>query len=397
MRTTLSSSLALGVAGMLALQFAAVPAAYAAPLQDPVPPTAQQQAAPLTADQIDNLVAPVALYADPLLAQVLIASTFPDQIAAAAQYVRANGTSGIDDQYWDVSVKAVAHYPTILNMMDTRIDWTTSLGQAYAVQSSDVMQSVQHMRQLAQAQGNLQTTPQQQVVADNGYIQIWPEQPSVIYVPVYDPAMVYYQPIYGTTMFRSYFSFGIGYPIGAWLMYDWDWPAQRIVYTGWYGGGWIARSRPYVRMNSVYLNAGYRNVYYNRNAGSRGGYAGLRNTGHGVVTSGSGYRQGNVVAGSRAWSGRGYSMTPRYAQPSRQSNADVRTAQPVRGESNAYVRSAQPRWAAQQRAPQSYVRSVPQARPSAPAVRYSAPQSHGDSGQRTAHQGGGGGGGHHHR
>ena len=212
--------------------------------------------------QLDSLVAPIALYADPLLAQVMLAATFPEQIQEAAQYVRANGTRGIDDQPWDVSVKAVAHYPTVVNMMDARIDWTTNLGQAYAAQSTDIMQAVQHMRSLAQAQGNLVSTQQQEVVVHDRYIAIWPAQPSVVYVPVYDPAIVYFRPCcYGP---RYFFSFGVGYPIGPWLIYDWDWPGRRIYYTGWAGGGWIARSRPIIVVNNAYVNDRFRNVGYNR-------------------------------------------------------------------------------------------------------------------------------------
>ncbi|MGA2436405.1 MAG: DUF3300 domain-containing protein, partial [Bryobacteraceae bacterium] len=98
-------------------------------------------------DQLDNLAAPVALYPDPLLAQVLLAATFPDQIDEAARFVRANPDPyAIDSQYWDVSVKAVAHYPTVLYMMADKLDWTTALGQAYANQSADVMASVQRLR-----------------------------------------------------------------------------------------------------------------------------------------------------------------------------------------------------------------------------------------------------------
>src|ERR1017187_1363512 len=86
---------------------------------------------PFSPDQLDNLLSPIALYPDPLLAQVLVAATFPDQVEEAARYVRSSGQNGIDDQTWDVSVKAVAHYPTVIGMMADKVDWTTSLGQAY--------------------------------------------------------------------------------------------------------------------------------------------------------------------------------------------------------------------------------------------------------------------------
>jgi len=374
MRNTLSSSLLLGAACVLALQTAVV-----APVGAQDATAAQGQPAAFSVDQLDNLVAPVALYPDPLLAQVLLAATFPDQIQEAAQYVRANGTDGIDGQYWDVSVKAVAHYPSILNTMDTRIDWTTSLGQAYASQSTDVMQAVQHMRQLAQAQGNLQTTAQQQVVADAGNIQIWPAQPQVIYVPVYDPSVIYCQPVFYRAGFNSYFSFGVGYPIGAWLMYDWDWPARRIVYTGWYGGGWIARSRPYVRLSGVYVNPSYRRIDYDRNVvyrhpdynnihrydaihrgvnynnlmASNGPRYAVPRDGHGVVSRTGGYRQPVLVttgaherSAPATWSG-----TPR-----RYPEAGTRTAQPrYTPAPQVYQRNAQPRYTP---APQVYQRNA---------------------------------------
>jgi Protein of unknown function (DUF3300) len=304
MKRILSGLVSLVTASALAAGTVLVPAATAGaqnPTVAPVPAAYQ----PLTGDQLDNLVAPVALYADPLLAQVLLASTFPDQIQAAAQYVQANGTDGIDDQYWDVSVKAVAHYPSILNMMDQKIDWTTALGQAYAGQSTDVMQAVQHMRDLAQQQGNLQNTPQQQIVTNDGYISIWPAQPNVIYVPVYDPAVVFYRPMFLTAGYYSpFFSFGIGYPIGAWLIYDWDWPMGRIFYTGWRGGGWIARSRPYVRLGGVYQNPGYAHVYH----GNGGRYAGP--SGHAVLTKGGGYREGQIVGRTAQRRSYGYTQRP---------------------------------------------------------------------------------------
>ncbi len=265
MRRISMSLVALGFAGAVTLAAPAAPARALAP-QDPqgVPQPSEQSFVPFTADQLDNLVAPIALYADPLLAQVLLAATFPDQIKEAAEYVRANGTNGIDDQYWDVSVKAVAHYPSVLNLMDQRIDWTTSLGQAYAAQSTDVMNAVQHMRRLAQTQGNLQTTPEQEVVEQDGYVRIWPAQARYIYVPVYDPAVVFVRPIWGLPLWGRFFSFGIAYPIGAWLIYDWDWPMRRIYYTGWWGGGWIGRSRPYIRITNVYINQGHRRIHYDR-------------------------------------------------------------------------------------------------------------------------------------
>jgi Protein of unknown function (DUF3300) len=215
---------------------------------------------PYSPDQLDNLLAPIALYPDPLLAQVLLAATFPDEIDEAARYVRSYGQDGIDDQNWDVSVKAVAHYPSVVYMMSDRIDWTSAVGQAYVNQSTDVMSSVQRLREMAYQQGNLATDQQMQVTNDGGYIQIWPANPQYIYVPVYDPGVVYYsRPFWGAAI-----TFGAGFVIGAWLNYDCDWHGRRVYYTGWQGGGWIGRSRPYVRVTNVYVNERYRDVRVNR-------------------------------------------------------------------------------------------------------------------------------------
>lgn len=228
-----------------------------------------------TANQLDNLVGPIALYPDALLAQVLVAATFPDQIEDAARYVKANGTSGVDEQPWDVSVRAVAHYASAINMMADKIDWTATLGRAYANQSSDIMAAVQRMRALAARQGNLQTTPEQQVSYDDDTYIITPRQSRVIYVPVYDPILVYEQPIFTFGVRSPYWSFGVGFPIGAWLGYDMDWRARNVYYNGWgdayleYGGGWRARSRPFIQITNVYYSPRPRPVFINVNVWRR--------------------------------------------------------------------------------------------------------------------------------
>jgi Protein of unknown function (DUF3300) len=205
-----------------------------------------------------------------LLAQVLIAATFPDQIADAARFVRANGTSGIDDQQWDISVKSVAHYPSALNMMADRDDWMSTLGQAYATQSSDVMSAVQRMRRMADSQGNLQSNEQQQISRDDDQYIIAPAQPRVIYVPVYDPVVIYTRPVFRSAFYSRYWSFGIGFPIGSWLGYDFNWRNRSIYYHGWdrayygHGGGWRGRSYRHIHVTNIYVNNRYRNVYINR-------------------------------------------------------------------------------------------------------------------------------------
>ncbi len=225
--------------------------------------------------QLDNLVGPIALYPDALLAQVLVAATFPDQVDDAARWVREHGTAGIDEQSWDVSVKSVAHYQSALNMMTDKGDWTATLGRAYAYQSSDVMAAVQRMRRLADTQGNLQSTPQQQVVRESDNYVIVPAQPRVIYVPVYDPVIVYTRPIFGLGFSSRLWSFGVGFPIGGWLNYDLDWGRRTVYYNGWdnayvaYGGGWRARSRPYIQVTNIYVSPRYRTVYVNRDVAYR--------------------------------------------------------------------------------------------------------------------------------
>jgi hypothetical protein len=253
-------------AALLALGLAAGQAAHADSSQYP-PPDGVEQAndAPFTAEELDELLAPIALYPDPLLAQILPAATFADQVDLANRYVRQYGPSArIDDQPWDVSVKAVAHYSGVLSMMDQRYDWTVSLGQAYVNQPQDVMDAIQRLRAEAEANGNLGSTPEQQVVDEGGVISIDPVSPDMIYVPQYDPLAVYVEapsPGYG------FITFGTGFLIGAWLNRDCDWHGHRIYYHGWQGGGWIARSRLHVRGgNSVYIDNRYRMIAVNRGA-----------------------------------------------------------------------------------------------------------------------------------
>jgi hypothetical protein len=208
----------------------------------------------LSPEELDDLVAPIALYPDPLIAQILPAATYVDQIDEAARFVRqyGSGTSRIDEQPWDVSVKAIAHYPNVLFMMDQRYEWTVALGQAFIEQPQDVMDSIQELRAEARAQGNLFSTAQQQVIYEDGLIRIVPARPEYIYIPVYDPQVVYVEPY---TPSYPLISFGVGFAIGAWLSRDCDWRHHRVYYHGWRGGGWISRARPHVHdRRGVYIN-----------------------------------------------------------------------------------------------------------------------------------------------
>jgi uncharacterized membrane protein YgcG len=219
-----------------------------------------------TPEELENLLAPIALYPDPILAQVLVAATFPEEIAAAANYVRRNGSDGLDDQPWNISVRAVAHYAPVLNLMAEGEEWTIALGQAYVEQPKDVMAAVQQLRQMAQAQGNLVSTEQQKVVEEREVIRIEPAQPQVIYVPTYDPAVVYFRPVYVSRAHPAYWSWGIGYPIGAWLTYDFDWWGPGVYYHGWYASGprWVVVSRPWVVISPLYVSTRHTTVIVNR-------------------------------------------------------------------------------------------------------------------------------------
>jgi hypothetical protein len=293
---------------------------YAAPYPDqeaPYPdPQLSQPAVPsqsLAADQLDQLLAPIALYPDALLAQILTASTYPAQIAVADQWLqqmRAQGygspdqvAAGVDAQGdWDPSVKALTAFPDVLDLLNHDLDWTTALGDAYYNQPQDVMQTVQVLRDRAQQAGSLQTTPQEDVTDNQGYIDIAPPNPEVVYVPTYDPWDVYgasIAPYPGFSLVGALGSFfgglpiqyGLSFAIGAfehtpfgmmawgldWLGHDVlfhhagyftasasvrDWGLPRggpRAYNGAYSG-W----RQSTRASDGYGNGGY---------GNRGGYA----------------------------------------------------------------------------------------------------------------------------
>ncbi len=215
-------------------------------------------------DQLDNLLAPVALYPDPLLAQLLVAATFPDEIDEAARFLRADpDAEGIDAQPWDVSVKAVAHYPEVLSWMADSLDWTTAAGQAYAAQPEDVMAAIQRLRAQARGVGNLESGPQQEVVDDSGNIEIWPAEPATVYVPVYDPDLVYF----GSGGIGYVVTFGPALPIGAWLNRDFDWRYRKIYYHGWdHAPLWASRAQSHIKLSPVYVNSRYRQAATGRAA-----------------------------------------------------------------------------------------------------------------------------------
>ena len=234
------------------------------------------QGSALSAEQMDNLLAPIALYPDPLLAQVFPASTFVDQVEQAARWLRGNNNqvAGVDNQSWDVSVRSVAHYPQVVYMMSDKLDWTTALGQAYVNQSTEVLTSVQRLRARAKSAGYLISTPQQTVIVEKEVIKVVPAQPQVIYVPTYNPQVVYVQPASsgpstGTVVAATAIAFGAGLAIGAWLNNDCNWHTHTVYYHGWHGSGWISTSVHHVHVNSVYVNRSYASVHVNRTVVNR--------------------------------------------------------------------------------------------------------------------------------
>ncbi len=256
--------------GLLAYQDAQVPEMTSAP-----PPAH----APQTPEQLQQLVAPIALYPDSLVAQVLAASTFPEQVVEAARWLQANPdlqgaalAQAVDQQPWDPSVKGLTAFPSVLGNMDKNLSWTSSLGDAYYNQQQDVMNAVQVMRQRAQAAGNLQTTPQQTVETQGSTIVIQPASPDVVYVPAYDPWLIYGFPIVawpgwypypGIWYDGPYISFGIGFGIGFFAGFGWGW--------GHWGFDWYHRypiynnGRYYSRSNTF-----YNRISYYHGGGARG-------------------------------------------------------------------------------------------------------------------------------
>jgi hypothetical protein len=165
-------------------------------------PSYAQQPQSLSADQLEQMVAPIALDPDALVAQVLAASTYPQQVAQADQWLRSQGNAspyqiagGADAQPWDPSVKALTAFPQVLDELSSNQGWTAALGNVYYNQPQDVMQAIQIMRQRAQAAGTLQSGPQETVSYDQGNIELAPPSPEMVYVPQYDPWTAYGDPV----------------------------------------------------------------------------------------------------------------------------------------------------------------------------------------------------------
>jgi hypothetical protein len=226
-----------------------------APLRaQPAPPAQTAEAEGYSAEQLDSLLAPIALYPDELLTQVLMAAVYPLEVVEAARWAEnpANKsltgdalTKALTPVSWDPSVKSLVPFPQVLTMMNSQLDWTQQLGYAMAVQQGDVMASIQRLRRQAQIAGQLKTTEQQVVRSEGQTIIIAPAQPSVVYVPSYNPSVVYgtwpypsYPPVYyppppgyavGSALLTG-LAFGTGVAITAGL---WGWARPN------WGGGYM--------------------------------------------------------------------------------------------------------------------------------------------------------------
>lgn len=195
-------------------------------------PAAAVAAPQLTREQLDQLLGPIALYPDALVAVILPAATTPTEVVLAARYLDTGGDPNqIDSQPWSDSTRALARYPEVIRWMDTNLQWTTQLGNAFLDQPDEVMNAVQRLRAVARANGSLVDTPQQQVVVDGDAIEIVPAQADVIYVPRYDPEIVYVTPAPGYFPPSPYVTFGPAFPVGLWLTYDFDW-RRRTIWVG---------------------------------------------------------------------------------------------------------------------------------------------------------------------
>ena len=262
------------------------------------------ESAPMSASDLQALVAPIALYPDALVAQILAASTFPDQVAIANYWLQQNksltGSSlmqAVDQQTWDPSVKALTQFPSVLNNLATNLTWTSSMGEAYHNQSADVMTAIQALRAQAKEKGNLKSTPQITVVQQSPQtIVIQSANPQVVYVPQYNPAVIYgypyvvpgyVAPVYSTgdLVAAGLLSFGAGIAVGAmmsggccgWGYSSWNcgWHGTAVIY---HGGGYYGNSA----WHGGYYNGGYHNGYgynnaYNHNGNNYNNYHGGNN------------------------------------------------------------------------------------------------------------------------
>ena len=256
--TFLKRSKALSCALVLVLVVPAAGQQTGSSVPAPGPPTGTSAPA-FTPEQLEQIAAPVALYPDPLLAQVLMASTYPLEVVQAARFVKDHQdlkgdqlNEKLKDQSWDDSVKSLVSFPEVLSLMDGKLDWTQQLGDATIGQEKELMDAIQRLRARAQAQGNLKSTQEQTVTVEPAppaapgqatpaqqTIVIQPASPDVVYVPSYNPTVVYgswpypaYPPAYpyppGYAFGGALLSFGIGMAVGGALWGNCNWGGGNV-------------------------------------------------------------------------------------------------------------------------------------------------------------------------
>jgi hypothetical protein len=322
----------------VALLFAVPQAASA---QTPPPPS-QPASAPsqqlLTAGQLDALVAPIALYPDALLSEVLMASTYPLEVVEADRWANANKTlqgdalkAAIAQQNWDDSIKSLAATPDVLDLMSNKLDWTQQLGDAVLAQQPDVMDAIQRLRLKAQANNKLQSTSQQTVTTQSTggrqYIYIAPTDPDELYVPYYDPSVVYggwdypdYPPYYwpppayiGVGILATGLAFGTGYALGRWASGGnrwgggFNWGGNNInvnrsaSVNNVSGNNWT--HNPAHRGNVGYNNPGVAAKFGGNNARGSGNQLNFRGSGGQQVLQPGGGNRSNLGGGAGAGAG----------------------------------------------------------------------------------------------
>jgi hypothetical protein len=237
MRTKLLKQVLAVLLCCLLVQFTARAESYGSQNQ----PGGQAPASPVkpSPKELQQLVAPIALYPDALVAQILAAATYPTQIVEADRWMQRHSNlkgeelaKEVDKQDWDPSVKALTQFPSVLENMDKNLAWTSSLGEAYVNEPQDVTDGVQQMRQEAQKAGHLNSTEQERVTTQGNTIVIEPADPEVVYVPAYDPWLVYgtpivaypgWYPVPGIFWGGVGLSFGVGFGIGYFGGFGWGW------------------------------------------------------------------------------------------------------------------------------------------------------------------------------
>ncbi len=313
----------------------AVLLAQAAPTAAAAPAAASE--AKLSADQLDALVAPIALYPDELLGQVLVASTYPLEIVQLQQWLVKNKglkdkalTDAVAKQPWDPSIQGMAGLPEAVKRLADDIQWTTELGNAFLAQQSDVMDAVQRMRKKAQGTGALKTNEQQkvetQVIEQKQVIVVQQANPQVVYVPTYNPVVVYgppvyaYPPIYyppppppGSVFAASMISFGVGMMVGA------------AFHGGWgYGCGWGHNDINVNVNNNFNRNA---NINRNTNVNRSGNTSWSHNAQH----RGAAPYANQATASKYGGTARGSSASSRQASAGTQASARTQGTQGSRG------------------------------------------------------------------